>query len=324
MKLFIVTCSNRKATLDPSFFSLPFKELEIYFVKQNLAATLYTHTPHVHEYVQKAKGVSKARNFALRMILPKAKATDIILFTDDDCIVSADWIKQIQQFFFAHPKADAVFGQTCSYQPQQHPKEICPCTITKTEQHRAVVGDKHWENIGFSNNMAVKAQTFNQLGLFKEWLGPGSIGSNGEDSEWIIRALLHHYKVYYEPSIKIYHNKWLDQAQQKKQNLSYTIGGIASYGFYAFLGQTAYQPILKINIRSSTDKIWENIYQLKKMKKNNQTIKNALTLIADSALETLALLRGLAVAFIFAETTKTKIFFCQKKNQQSQTLVRKK
>ena len=53
----------------------------------------------------------------------------------------------------------------------------------------------HWENVGFGNNMVIKACVLKKIGLFKEWLGPGSISSSAEDAEIINRSLLNNYKI---------------------------------------------------------------------------------------------------------------------------------
>lgn len=197
-------------------------------------------------------GKSKSLNFAIK------KATGYLLsFTDDDCLVDKNWIKTIQNTFKRHQEISLLFGKTLAYQPEKNENKTCPCTFSKKPDAFQVTAHpgKHWKNVGFGNNMVVKSRVFDEVGLFKEWLGPGSIGSNAEDAEFINRCLINDYKIGYEPNMIAYHNKWLDKKQERKQNWSYRCGEIACYSWFALNGHQFAKKIIYHNLK----KILKNI-----------------------------------------------------------------
>lgn len=180
-----------------------------------------------------SKGKSKSLNYAIS----KAKGK-IIAFTDDDCLVDKNWIKNINKTFNKHKNISLCFGKTLPYKSKQHKKAFCPCTFKKNPDKFGITEKPgpHWENVGFGNNMAIKTKVLKKIGLFKEWLGPGSIGSNAEDAEIINRSLINGYKIGYEPTMLVYHNKWLNEEKKIKQEWSYSCGGMACYGYFSFNG----------------------------------------------------------------------------------------
>ena len=93
--------------------------------------------------------------------------------------------------------------------------------------------------------MAIKAKVFQKEGLFKEWLGPGSIGSNAEDAEMINRCLIKGYKIGYDPLMIVSHDKWLNREQMIRQDWSYDCGGMACYGWFALSGFKFAKQIIK-------------------------------------------------------------------------------
>lgn len=109
----------------------------------------------------------------------------------------------------------------------------------------------HYQRIGFGNNMAIRASVLREIGRFKEWLGPGSIGGNAEDAEIALRMLVKGYKILYNPNMLVYHNKWLNNKEMKKQNLSYICGEMACYGYFHFHGRRFASPVIRSNLRDS-------------------------------------------------------------------------
>jgi len=61
-------------------------------------------------------GPGDARNLGIR----RAKG-DIIAFTDDDCIIPPDWLKNIYDSFINNPDAAGVEGKTISFIDKLHP-----------------------------------------------------------------------------------------------------------------------------------------------------------------------------------------------------------
>lgn len=177
----------------------------------------------------KQSGKSKGLNLAI-----KVSSCPLIAFTDDDCLPDKYWINNIIEAFRRNNKVIALFGRTIPYQPKKHIGLLCPATFDHRNTRFVTKPCKHWEKIGFGNNMAWRKKFFNKFGLFKEWLGPGSIGSNAEDAEISLRALINKQMIMFEPRMKIYHNKWLNKEQHQRQTLSYTCGEMACYGHFLY------------------------------------------------------------------------------------------
>lgn len=231
-KLCLIICSNRETRLPKKTENLiTKKKIKTFFVKQNLPE-FYKRHKYIQEIITDSKGSSNARNTGIGF----AKNYDIIAFTDDDCIITEKWIDSINKRF-QNPQTNIIFGKTFPYQPSKHKGEISVCTFSKNPKSSPIVSFcKHWEQVGFSNNMAIRTKILKKIKGFKPWLGPGSICLNGEDAEFILNAINLGYPIFYEENMIVYHDKWLTQKQLKKQNISYNSGTIGAYGYYAFKG----------------------------------------------------------------------------------------
>lgn len=176
-------------------------------------------------------GQARSRNIAIR-----SSHGDIITFTDDDCIVSKQWIKSIQSYFSRNPDIVGVFGSSIPYESKKHIGLFCPASFSakKTRIFTSPEFD-HFSHLGSGNNMSFRKLIIERMGLFKEWLGPGSICINGaDDSEYIYRILANKHRLAYHPSIRIWHNRWLNEFAYHKLIIEYQIGLQAFY-MYKFL-----------------------------------------------------------------------------------------
>lgn len=317
----IAICSNRSNQQLPRVpVSLPaiiikqvkFSNLEIIHAAKNL--TIIISPNH---------GLSLARNLALQTL--NQKPTPYICFTDDDCVISQDYITAIANSINSLPRPQVIFGRTLPYQPKLHVHEFCPATFTKKFRQSSSFSLKHWETVGIGNNMIVALDIFSQIGTFKPWLGAGSLGLSGEDAELIIRCLIAGIPITYDPKIIIYHNKWLTPLAARKQDWLYTAGGIAAYGFYVFQGVRECEQTFKFHIQASLMNIqsdlitliwspWQIIKRLnpiitKKINPHyhipNHTVSELLkaTVFHFYApfMEIAMILRGLLIAFIYAK-----------------------
>lgn len=195
-------------------------------------------------YIKSATtGKSKGLNLAI-----KKSASPIIAFTDDDCLPHKEWIKNIVKNFEKDKKIAGLYGRTLPYQPKQNKELVCPSTFDKKESKYIRKPCKHWENIGFGNNMAWKKSFFNKYGLFKEWLGPGSIGKGAEDAEIALRALTNQQVIFYNPEMLVYHDNWQTKKENQKQELSYICGETACYGYFGMLGYEIGRKVIKENL----------------------------------------------------------------------------
>lgn len=242
---------------------------------------------NIRIFNQSVSNLSKGRNLAIL----KAKS-NILIFTDDDCIVAKDWIKEVSVVFKKNPECVGVFGQVLPYKKNDHNLEICPSTITKTSEY--IISDPiyHAQSIGFGNNMAYRKSIFQRLGGFKMWLGPGSIGMNADDAEMTTRLLFYGIKILYEPKIIVYHDRWIRMKEYPKTMRRYFVGDVICYAYYALKNSSFAKGVIKDYLRGIKQKIGGHIN-----KKLNVYLEpgNAFSSIGDI----ICVLYGLFIAFIF-------------------------
>lgn len=230
------------------------KQIEILILDQNNEtstdiSTFVQSYPSIIRYIKtNTRNKSKALNQAI--LLAKG---NIIAFTDDDCIVSSTWIKHIRTAFNTHSTISCVTGNTFPY--GSIPPKSCPPTI-KTKTKLFTKPQKH-TIIGYGNNFAIRKPILLSMGAFKNWLGPGSIGSNCEDGEILLRLLTNKYSILHDALMILYHNKNINgQAYQQQQN-SYVCGEMACYSYYAYKGWNFASRVIQNNF----------VYSYKEIKK---------------------------------------------------------
>lgn len=180
-------------------------------------------------YHQTVTGKSKGLNFAV------SKASfDILLFTDDDCIVSPNWVTEVQTSFQLNPNQVLLFGKTLPFNEHKNQGLFCPSQFQKTTQKKITLTNfsDHATDVGIGNNMAIKKSFFSQH-AFKEWLGPGSKTKSADDTDIIIQALISNKKIGYSETMIIYHNRWLNKKQTQQIELEYLLADFSCYGYYA-------------------------------------------------------------------------------------------
>src|SRR5690348_12948697 len=77
-------------------------------------------TLHSHRIVY-IRSAWQGKAKALNILVDKAK-TDILVFTDDDCIVKPNWLATIAANYRKYPRIAGVFGNTLPYKVTIHPR----------------------------------------------------------------------------------------------------------------------------------------------------------------------------------------------------------
>jgi len=188
----------------------------------------------------KAIGVSERKNSAIQLV-----ASDIIAFTDDDCIVSSSWIKTIIKTFCANPTISGLCGPVKAYHPRENSGFICPSVFYKAKT-RVFTHPHIHQDIGSGNNIAFRRASLVRLGGSKQWLGPGTEAKSADDAEVIIHSLSSGQTIMYRNSGNIvWHNRWLTPEEYQKQELEYVLADTTCYTYYAFVYSFARRRIYK-------------------------------------------------------------------------------
>lgn len=233
-------------------------------------------------------GKSSALNFGIE----KAKG-EILAFTDDDCIVSNNWLKTINKIFFENKQSAIIFGKSLPYKKKANKNLICPSVFSKNSKSVINKPVYHASNIGFGNNMAIRNQNNKNL-FFSNWLGPGSSAYAAEDAEIALRFLINKQIIVYDPKLLVFHNRWLTSKENYQQFLKYVCGEMACYGYYYFLGHSFAKPIFKKNLKDSVNKFKYLIKKHCLFRKNY----NEQIFVGTFFLELLYKIKGIGIALI--------------------------
>ena len=299
LKLSIIICTYKRVKkLEKCLQSIlhqKIKYIEILVIDQNEGNQLKAiikkiNNPLVRYFHIKKHGLSFARNYGIN--LAKGK---ILAFTDDDCIVDKNLLKNIYLSFQKNKQIIGIFGKVFPYRSELNKGKTCPCTFSNNKKRLITKPFLHSKYIGFGNNMAFRRKIFIKIGGFKEWLGVGSIGKSAEDAEFVLRVLLKGYKVLYNPKVKVYHNRWLTKEQFRKQCLSYSCGEVACYGYFCFQGLKLGKQVVVNNFKDSYWKFRKAIKSILFLR------KGAVKLLFNSLEELFYRVRGLVVGAYFSK-----------------------
>lgn len=180
---------------------------------------------------QNKSNLSSGRNTAI-----KNSKSEILCFTDDDCVVHKHWIKNIKKRFNSNQKIVGIFGEALPYKPKLNKYKVCPLVFKIKKYTEIRRPAYHAKRIGFGCNMAYKRSVFYEIGMFKEWLGLGSIGKSAEDAEFCLRSLIFGKSLAIDNEVKIFHNKWVNNTELANIDYIYTYGELVCYGYYAIKG----------------------------------------------------------------------------------------
>ena len=140
-------------------------------------------------------GLSHARNTGIA-----ASHGRYIFFTDDDCVVNADWIATGVRLLSEAP-LQIIGGRVDLHDPADLPVTI------KIEDHPASL-TSGVSLFGFLHgcNMIFGRCVVGQVGLFDTSLGAGTPCKAGEDADFVYRAFKKGIPVHYRPELRLAHN----------------------------------------------------------------------------------------------------------------------
>ena len=159
-----------------------------------------------------ANGLGHAFNAGLR-----AARNDIVLLTNDDCVVDPGWIGAGAAALEAHPRAII----TGSVRPDGDP-EVVPSTIDDPSP-RVYAGTPAF--VLYTQCMAVRRDAVLAIGGFD-----GLIRPSAEDNDLSYRWLRAGRMIRYEPAFLVWHRDWRTREQLDRLYVDYGIGQGMVYG----------------------------------------------------------------------------------------------
>ncbi|MEJ7827789.1 MAG: glycosyltransferase [Segetibacter sp.] len=188
--------------------------------------------PSVRYIREERKGLDIARNTGTLHA-----SHNIVAYTDDDVLVSKNWIETLKSCF-QDPFVSCVTGQ------------VFPCSLSTEAQY---IFEKYWgfnkgyipllydqqyfnrhckEGVpvwetGAGANMAFRKEIFDRVGLFDERLDVGAAGCSGDSELWY-RILAGGWNCRYYPHLFVYHNHRETKKELQKQLYNYMRGYVAA------------------------------------------------------------------------------------------------
>lgn len=149
---------------------------------------------YVHEG---RKGKSHALNNGIAHSLGQ-----IVLMTDDDCIVDADWACRVIEQFESDPELSVIGGRVLLHDPVDK-----PVTLRTSSQPAELRDTGPLFSFVAGCNLAVRRSVLDRLGGFDTLLGPGSPRDIGaEDIDFVYRAHRAGLRISYIPAACVAHD----------------------------------------------------------------------------------------------------------------------
>ncbi len=172
-------------------------------------------------------GLSAARNSGLAMA-----GGALILLTDDDCLVPANWA-QVGVGLLELEPLQVIGGRVDLHNPAHLQVSIRTGLVGKTASPVEVFG------FVIGANMAFGRAVVDKIGLFDVRLGAGTRLHAAEDTEFAYRALINGIPVRYDPSFVVRHDHGrTEQGDFYRLRRGYAIGGGAMMMRYLLAGRT--------------------------------------------------------------------------------------
>ena len=145
------------------------------------------------------RGVSHGRNLGIRQA-----RSELVAITDDDCEVSAGWLRELAAAFASDERVGIVFGNAL---PGPHDPALgfVPAYLRDAPFRARGMRDKHRVE-GMSACMGLRRTVWQALGGFDPLLGVGARFESAAESDLTISALLAGYVVYETPAVVVVHH----------------------------------------------------------------------------------------------------------------------
>ena len=161
-------------------------------------------------------GVDRARNAGWR-----AGRHTLLVFTDDDVVVDADWVDAFARSYAAHPEVGFLTGRVLpppAEGPARRPVAVKDDPLPQTFD-RASVG-----NLGHGASTALPRAVLEAVGGWDENLGAGSRFRSAPEADLYDRVLALGWTGRYEPAAVGWHPQWRTPQELVRLDHGYGVG----------------------------------------------------------------------------------------------------
>jgi O-antigen biosynthesis protein len=213
------------------------RPVEIIVVDNNpgsgLSAAVAAEFPNVFLMTEGRAGLSYARNAGIA-----ASHGDIVISTDDDVTMPADWLEKLVAPF-VRPDVMIVTGNVLPLELETNAQCMFEAYGGLGRGFEPRVVDRGWFDsfrgavrtweLGATANAAFRATIFHhpEIGLMDEALGAGTPTGCSEDTYLFYRTLKAGFAIAYEPTAYVWHQHRRDQAALRRQIYNYSKGHVA-------------------------------------------------------------------------------------------------
>lgn len=232
----LVCTRNRGANALPtvrSILACSHRQLELFVLDQSdtddtrtALADVAASDPRFHYERMPLPGKAKALNRGRALARGQ-----IVMLTDDDCEVAADWIDRVLEEFDQNPLAGCVFGrvEAAPHDPSQVFVPVCPIereyTLHRLPQLLTMPG---WGNFGMGANMSIRAEVLAELHGWDECIGPGARFGSGDDHDLSVRLLRAGHPIRFSPRPRVVHfgiRQWKNVGRDHRR-VWFGVGGV--------------------------------------------------------------------------------------------------
>jgi GT2 family glycosyltransferase len=174
-------------------------------------------------------GLSRAYNEGIRHT-----TGDVIAFTDDDCIVPANWVESWAKVFGDNEDVDLVYGQVMPLERRADDVALTPWqAITEPERLSRKDG---FRVFGMGANFAARRRLFDTIGGFDEVLGGGGPLRSSQDFDLAYRTYRAGSVILLSPDVTLLHDGRREAEDWDDLLLNYGVGDGAFYSKHVRCG----------------------------------------------------------------------------------------
>ena len=146
----------------------------------------------------------------------------LIAFTDDDCTVPSDWLRNIEVTFERHPDIELLHGQALVPPELESSDGVIP--TVRYEQERKLGKGYGFKVGGMGANFAARSTLFRRVGGFDEALGGGGPLRSSQDFDLLYRAYRSGAITLLSPDVWVHHYGHRNETQWPETMRAYGIG----------------------------------------------------------------------------------------------------